>query len=61
MNSVPLLQVLSSGELAVSGYKAQCELLAEQLEVLIAGCEARQESLICEGRGRLQGYSELLL
>jgi hypothetical protein len=34
------------------GYKAQCELLAEQLEVLVAGCEARQQSLICEGTRR---------
>lgn len=31
------------------GYKAQCELLSEHLELLIAGCEARTQSLICEG------------
>lgn len=31
------------------GYKAQCALLSEHLELLIAGCEARTQSLICEG------------
>eukprot|EP00775_Hariotina_reticulata_P003342 gene3342-3618_t len=36
-------------ERVLCGYKAQCELLAEQLEVLVAGCEGRQQSLICEG------------
>ncbi|WIA21771.1 hypothetical protein OEZ85_000930 [Tetradesmus obliquus] len=39
----------SEGERTLAGYKAQCELLAEQLELLVAGCEARQQSLICEG------------
>lgn len=42
-------QACSDGERTLAGYKAQCELLAEQLELLVAGCEARQQSLICEG------------
>eukprot|EP00879_Flechtneria_rotunda_P028034 GHRR01030108.1.p1 GENE.GHRR01030108.1~~GHRR01030108.1.p1 ORF type:complete len:322 (+),score=79.89 GHRR01030108.1:125-1090(+) len=42
-------QLASAHERTLCGYKAQCELLADQLEVLIAGCEARQQSLICEG------------
>jgi hypothetical protein len=44
-----VLQATSESELAVYGYKAQCELLSEHLELLIAGCEARTQSLICEG------------
>lgn len=43
------LQSSSESERALYGYKAQCELLAEHLEQLIAGCEARTQSLICEG------------
>lgn len=46
------VQVMSDSERTISGYKAQCELLAEQLEVLIAGCEARKQSLICEGNAK---------
>jgi hypothetical protein len=42
-------QASTEGERTLAGYKAQCELLAEQLELLVAGCEARQQSLICEG------------
>jgi hypothetical protein len=44
-----IVQAASDAERALCGYKAQCRLLAEQLEVLIAGCEARTQSLICEG------------
>jgi Ser/Thr protein kinase RdoA (MazF antagonist) len=49
--SVPL-QAATDGERTLAGYKAQCELLAEQLELLVAGCEARHQSLICEGERR---------
>jgi hypothetical protein len=47
-----LLQAATDGERTLAGFKAQCELLAEQLELLVAGCEARQQSLICEGERR---------
>jgi 2-phosphoglycerate kinase len=33
----------------VRGYKAQCELLFEQLRRLVERCEATCASLICEG------------
>jgi hypothetical protein len=43
------LQATTEGERVLCGYKAQCQLLAEHLQRLIAGCEARTQSLICEG------------
>ena len=33
----------------MQGYKGQCELVLESLQRLIASCEARRESLVCEG------------
>ncbi len=36
-------------EQAIRGYKAQCELVAGQLEQLISGFEARRQSLVVEG------------
>lgn len=35
--------------LNLQGYKGQCELVLESLQRLIASCEARHESLVCEG------------
>ncbi|KAF8059755.1 LPA1 [Scenedesmus sp. PABB004] len=49
VRSGPSEAPLSEGERVLCGYKAQCELLAEQLELLVAGCEARRQSLIVEG------------
>lgn len=43
------MQTSSEAERALYGYKAQCGLLSEHLETLIEGCEARMQSLICEG------------
>jgi hypothetical protein len=33
----------------IAGYKAQCALLAEPITALVAACEARCQSLVCEG------------
>lgn len=43
------LEALSSSRLAVKGYKAQSEMVLENLENLITESESRNESLICEG------------
>ncbi|EFJ46166.1 hypothetical protein VOLCADRAFT_105596 [Volvox carteri f. nagariensis] len=45
----PSPQGLSAHDLAIRGYKAQCELISEQLEQLISGFEARRQSLVVEG------------
>ncbi|GIL89526.1 hypothetical protein Vretimale_1911 [Volvox reticuliferus] len=45
----PSPQVPSAHDLAIRGYKAQCELVSEQLEQLICGFEARRQSLVVEG------------
>ncbi|GFR45169.1 hypothetical protein Agub_g6554 [Astrephomene gubernaculifera] len=39
----------SAHDQAIRGYKAQCELVSEQLEQLICGFEARRQSLVVEG------------
>lgn len=44
------VQTSSEADRALYGYKAQCGLLSEHLETLIEGCEARMQSLICEGQ-----------
>lgn len=48
-DSSKLQESSSEAERALYGYKAQCGLLSGHLETLIEGCEARMQSLICEG------------
>ncbi|CAD7698931.1 unnamed protein product [Ostreobium quekettii] len=43
------LEGLSDSQRAVKGYKAQSEMVMEHLGRLIAECEGRNESLLCEG------------
>ncbi|KAK9824284.1 hypothetical protein WJX72_009169 [[Myrmecia] bisecta] len=40
---------LDSKQRAIKGYKAQSEMVIENLDRLIGSCEARNESLVCEG------------
>jgi hypothetical protein len=53
----PALFPLTQEERVIAGYKAQCALLAEPITALVAACEARCQSLVCEGESAARGLA----